>query len=222
MPKTRVCPSCSKEVSKTDLRCKHCNSELQSISAVGKDIPPLLSADDEFSELDYQPKKKTGILVPALIILLVLSIVVGIITLRNDDEGSESDVPDISVIETEEPEPEPEVEVEQTEEEPGEQGDTALLPPNYELFEPKLYSWLMRRVSDPEVILLSSETLDDYDRFFELYNLEEDNIIVYEIESATEEFITVMLGIPYSEWSLRAVFIWREGKWDFLREEAIR
>lgn len=188
--------------------------------------------DDEFSELDYRPKPKIAFIKPFIVIVLVLAMVItGLVMLLGNGEetavdngGSDSEAPleDQANGDTDETEEdqlandsEPTDESEETE------SETELLPPNYDLVEKALHQWLKKRVDDPNVILLPAEALDDFDRFFELYDLEEDNVIVYQVEAADTEFVTAVLGVPFSEWSLKAVFIWRGSSWAFLREEAI-
>ncbi len=186
--------------------------------------------DDDFSELDYRPKPKAGFLMPLVVIAMVLGMVIvgSVVFLGNDDETAVDDdkielpgddqqgtaIPDPAVDETE-PEPEEVIEDEEVADE------TVLLPPNYDLHEEALHEWLKKRVGDQNVILLPAEALDDFDRFFELYDLEEDNVIVYQVETADTEFVTAVLGVPFSEWSIKAVFIWRGDSWAFLREETI-
>ncbi|MDZ4133131.1 MAG: hypothetical protein U1E11_08345 [Dethiobacteria bacterium] len=187
--------------------------------------------DDEFSELDYRPPKISFIR-PFIVILLVLAMVVtGVVMLlgngkdtaaensRIDLETPGEDQLDGETADLEEDQPE--TDFEPTDESEETDDEVELLPPNYDLHEAALHEWLKKRVDDPSVILLPAEALDDFDRFFELYDLEEDNVIVYQIETADAEFVTAVLGVPFSEWSLKAVFIWRGNSWAFLREEAI-
>lgn len=188
--------------------------------------------DDEFSELDYRPKPKIAFIKPLIVIVLVLAMVItGLVMLLGNGEetavdngGSDSEAPledqaNGDTAETEEDQlandSEPADESEETE------GEIELMPPNYDLHEEALHEWLKKRVDDPNVILLPAEALDDFDRFFELYDLEEDNVIVYQVETADTEFVTAVLGVPFSEWSIKAVFIWRGNSWAFLREESI-
>jgi hypothetical protein len=194
----------------------------------GKALP-----DDEFSELDYRPKPKIAFIKPFIVIVLVMVMVItGLVMLLGngeeiaaDDGGSDFEAPledqaNGYADEIEEDQLandyEPADESEETE------SETVLLPPNYDLHENALHEWLKKRVGDPNVILLPAEALDDFDRFFELYDLEEDNVIVYQVETADTEFVTAVLGVPFSEWSIKAVFIWRGDSWAFLREETIR
>ena len=193
-------------------------------------VPP----DDEFSELDYRPPKINYIR-PLIVVVVVLAMVVtGLVMLlgNGEDTIADSDSNDLETTVEEQPsgdtvDPEadqPETDFEPTDESEDEEADAEveLLPPNYDLIEEALHEWLKIRVDDPNVILLPAEALDDFDRFFELYDLEEDNVIVYQVETADTEFVTAVLGVPFSEWSLKAVFIWRENSWAFLREETIR
>jgi hypothetical protein len=187
--------------------------------------------DDEFSELDYRPPRMIFIR-PLVVILLVLAMVVtGLVMLlgngedtATDNGGSDSEAPLEDQANGDNPDPEEEQlenDSEPTDDSEETEGETELLPPNYDLIEEALHEWLKKRVGDPNVILLPAEALDDFDRFFELYDLEEDNVIVYQVETADTEFVTAVLGVPFSEWSIKAVFIWRGNSWAFLREEAI-
>ena len=241
-----ICPVCGKEVNSDDLYCRHCGSEVKAFSASaedfgGEDYAELdLGEEDyaktaeelesELSELDYEPKKKSGFMVPALVIILVLGMVIGgiyMISSTEDDqvvvddpvevpdavdEDEQADVEDPNDEETEPVDPN---------EDQDENGPEDEMPPDYEFLEEAMKEWLAERVDDPDVILLHTEELEDFDQFFEDYDLEEDNIIVYTVESTEDEFATVLLGPPFSEWSIKAVFIWREGQWDFLREETV-
>ncbi len=187
--------------------------------------------DDEFSELDYRPPKISFVR-PLIVILLVMAMVVtGLVMLLGNGEDTTADngISDSGApLEdqangdtTDSEEDQLENDSEPTDESEEAEGETELLPPDYDLVEKALHEWLKKRVDDPNVILLPAEALDDFDRFFELYDLEEDNVIVYQVETADIEFVTSVLGVPFSEWSLKAVFIWRGNSWAFLREEAI-
>jgi len=236
MAETIDCRFCAEKVDADDARCKHCGSELK----IAPDATVFQFEDetgsssvveeDEFSELDYRPKKKIGCLVPALVILLVLfMIIAGVIVIRSFSfepvaEEEELEMPR-QIQPEEEPlepdpdgeEPEPEPEPEPVEEKPA----TGLKPPDYDQLEEALERWLVNRIYDPDAILLHTEELDDVDQFYERYDLEDDNIIVYQIVSTDEEFATAVFGLPFSQWTIKAVFIWRDNKWEFLREEAI-
>lgn len=239
------CTVCGKEVNSDDLFCKYCGSELKASPAftVGEEeeqYPDMdLGEEDvsktveelesEFSELDYEPKKKSGFLVPALVIILVLGMVVGgiyIFSRADDDQavnGESVEVPDVNGEDEQPDTDDPNSEISEPadpDEENGENGE-AETPPDHELLEAAMEEWLAERVDDPDVILLSNEELDDFDEFFDTYDLAEDNVIVYRVESTEDEFATVLMGPPFSEWSVKAVFIWREGQWDFLREETM-
>jgi len=181
---------------------------------------------NEFSELDYKPEKKRGCLLPALIITavvvstVVLIVIIGIrketpngITENRQEEQHEEPAPEIT-------ENAGEKELVDQEEEKVE--ETEAVPPDHDQLEDDIYKWLTLRVDDPEVIMVHTSELDDVKSFLERYSLEEDNIIVYRIESTEDQFATAVFGLPYSEWSIRAVFIWRDGKWNYLREEALR
>lgn len=193
--------------------------------------------ESEFSNLDYVPKKKSGFLFPVLVIFLVLGMVIGGIFILNqaDDELATVDepleVPD-AVQEDEQEDEQPETEQDDPEDEeitePAETdqelNDNDLendISPDHDLLEKAMEQWLAERVDDPDVILLHTEELEDFDQFFETYDLEEDNIIVYMVDSTEDEFATALMGPPFSEWSIKTVFIWREGQWDFLREEEL-
>lgn len=190
------------------------------------------SLDDEFAELDYRPKPKAKILLPLAVIALALILIIfGINYMLNDSNGEAVDEVPISQPEdTEEGEETPEAELE----EPGEEEtdleeeteDEELFetttPPNYDLLEPDLHNWLIERTGDGEVIMLHTDELDDVDRFFERFNLAEDNVIVYKVDSRDGQFVNVLFGMPYSQWSLKVVFIWSDNGWVFLREEDVQ
>jgi hypothetical protein len=63
--------------------------------------------------------------------------------------------------------------------------------------------------------------LEDIDSFLQEYSLADDNIFVYMIDSLDDSFVTVLFGPPYSEWSIKVVFMWRDDKWVFVREELL-
>ena len=191
--------------------------------------------EDEFAELDYRPKRKPRVLVSLVAILFVGGIIAGGIyymgdfsiapvaeleengreeDLHEEDLAEEDDLPE----EPDDPEPVEEVDPEEDEEEEDEEEE---VPPDYEKLEPVMVDWLEERVEDPEVILLPVEELEDSDAFFEEYDLAEDMVIVYRIEDKDDEFATVLFGPPYSEWSTKAVFIWEDSEWRFLREEQL-
>ena len=241
-----TCPVCGKEVNSGDLYCRHCGSEVKAFPAYtegdqdgqysdvdlgeedyGKTAEEL---ESELSELDYEPKKKSGFLVPALVLVLVLGMVIGgiyLLTSADDDQAAVDEpleVPD-AAGEDEQPgveDPYDEVtEPADPDQDQDGNGPEEEMPPDHEALEEAMEEWLAERIDDPDVILLHTEELDDFDQFFDTYDLEEDNIIVYMVESTEDEFATVLLGPPFSEWSIKAVFIWREGQWDFLREETV-
>lgn len=238
------CPVCGKEVNSDDLFCKHCGSELNASPAFTEDAeeeqyPELDLGDDdlsktaeelesELSELDYEPKKKSGFMVSVLVITLALGMIVGGIYIfsRTDDDqavnGASVEVPDAG-DENDQPGTVDQngegTEAADPGEDQDENGPDEETTPDHDLLEEAMEEWLEERVDDPDVILLNSDELEDFDLFFETYDLEEDNVIVYMVESMEDEFATILLGPPFSEWSIKVVFIWREGQWDFLREE---
>ncbi|MDW7730627.1 MAG: hypothetical protein SCJ94_11585 [Bacillota bacterium] len=192
-----------------------------------KDMPN--SMEDEFAELDYRPKPKKGLILPLLLIVLILIIViVGVNYLLNDSDetvvdeieierlGEEQQEPSVDT----EPEPDPEVE-EEADEIEEEIIPVSSTPPDYDLLVPNAHNWLIERTGDGDVIMLNTEELNDVERFFERFDLVEDNIIVYMIESKDDQFVTLLFGLPYSEWSTKVVFVWRDDGWEFLREESV-
>lgn len=230
------CRFCAEKVSIESSHCEHCGSELKIASNAtvfqfeDEAVNSSVIEDDEFSELDYRPKKKIGCLVPALVILLTLfMVIIGGMVYRSFSsdplaEEDELEMPDqVQPVEAPlEPDPdgeelEPEPDPEPVEETPA----AGPKPPDYDQLEEALERWLVNRIYDPDAILLHTEELDDVDQFFERYDLEDDNIIVYQVESTDEEFATAVFGLPFSQWTIKAVFIWRDNKWEFLREEAI-
>lgn len=241
-----TCPVCGKEVNSDDLYCKHCGSEIKASPAftedVGEEEYPELDfgeedyaktaeeLESELSELDYEPKKKTGFMVPALVIILVLFMVIGgayMLTDTDDDQVVDDDpleVPDVANDDEQAGVEDPNDEVTEPAdpgEDQDENGPDEEMPPDHEVLEEAMEEWLAERIDDPDVILLHTDELEDFEAFFEEYDLEEDNVIVYMVESTEDEFTTVLFGPPFSEWSIKAVFIWREGQWDFLREGTI-
>lgn len=251
MPETTACPFCSEQVGIDDVYCRHCGSDLKMVSALAGDDPedggehafaqagePPRQVNDEFSELDYQPKQKPGFLAPVLVILLVLLMVAaGIYFLGNNGAGPVADDEPLQVPEAEEDAEEPQTgdtgqeEAEnglEEDEEPdledeasGPENDGETEPPDYDQLEAVLQEWLEERVEDPDVILVHTDDLEDVDQFFEEYDLEADNVIVYDIESTDDQFTAVVFGLPFSEWSIKAIFEWRDTGWNFLREATI-
>ena len=220
------CPECTGRVSLSDELCPHCGAAL----SFGNDEPSSLPEDDEFAVLDYRPKSKKGLLIPLVIILAVLLFgVAGIMFLSNGEPDAAVDVPyesgqgDEQQQLPDEPEPDEESEEETgTEEVNGEQVLPApSTPPDYNFLEPGMHNWLVERTGDGDVILLHTDELDDVEQFLERFDIVEDNIIVYMVESKDEQFVTALFGMPFSEWSTRVVFIWRDDQWSFLREEAV-
>ena len=192
--------------------------------------------EDEFAELDYRPKKKPGLIFSGAIILFALLIIVGgVIFLSGEDPepvaGPGNDNQEIEVHEVdEEDEPEqpdqdasedadleqdpgPDPQEDPEEQEPDEEG-----PPDYDKLESVMHGWLIERIEDPDVLLVPNDEMEDIAEDFDEYISQEEEIIVYMIESTEDEFATVLLGVPFSEWSLRVVFIWDGTDWKFLRE----
>ena len=245
MDETTACPYCDEDIGKEDVYCRHCGADLKAASAYmdypedeADSLPHLedegpARGEHDFSELDYVPKKKTGFLVPALIICLVLAMTAGgVYYLLYDEteqaaeeeplevpEAAREAEPEPGVTEPEQRDPEPDGETGPGEDEEAEEAEAE--PPDYEQLEPVLEEWLEERLNDPDVILVHTDELDDVDQFFEEYDLEEDNVIVYDIQSTDEEFASVVFGLPFSQWSINAVFIWRDGEWHFLREGTV-
>ncbi len=189
--------------------------------------------EDDFGSLDYQPKKKSKYLMPALIvaIVVVVSIVVFIIVLmgRNADKsglGDEQGIEQEKQGQAEETAQDISGPVDAETDTAGEESDQSeekdSIPPDYDLLETAIYSWLIDRIGDPAVIMVHTDELEDVEGFFERFSLEEDNVIVYQVQSTDDQFATVAFGLPYSEWSTRVVFIWRDREWSFLREETIQ
>jgi hypothetical protein len=187
---------------------------------------------NDFSELDYQPKKKSGLLLPVLVLITVVALMTVLIVnlgTRNEalidstddevEEQLEEEQPEEIIPVTEEA---PAAEEEPTGIETEEEAETDYIPPDYDQLEEAMHSWLITRIGDPDVIMVHTSELDDVENFFEIYDLEEDNIIVYQLESTEDQFATAAFGLPYSEWSIRAVFIWSDQNWSFLREELLQ
>lgn len=181
---------------------------------------------NEFSELDYKPKKKGGCLLSALIVTAVVLLMVVLIVIPGIRKETPNGITENGQEEQHE-EPAPEIPENAGEKELADQDEekveeTEAVPPDRDQLEADIYKWLILRVEDPDAIMVHTSKLDDVESFLERYSLEEDNIIVYRIESTEGQFATAVFGLPYSEWSIRAVFIWRDGKWNYLREEALR
>lgn len=179
---------------------------------------------NDFSELDYEPKK-SGCLLPALLLVMVVVLMAALIVFlgsRNEALIDIADPEDEELIEeTDLPGPEPDQAETLPEEDEETVEETVEVPPDYDQLEEAMNNWLASRVNDPDVIMIHTSELDDFEGFLERYSLEEDNIIVYQVESTDDQFATAVFGLPYSEWSIRAVFIWRNNEWEFLREEPI-
>ena len=201
----------------------------------------LTNAKDEFSELDYRPKKglvmiKSGLIIIVAIIALIMSVIYfGDSSFQAVvDEGEQENV------NGENGEPENDKPADEKVDEPGQNNEEAVDQDNDNgkegegiedvadpgtadpaKLEPVLKTWIVERTADPQIILLSDDELEDVEGFFEEYDLENENIVVYKVDSIDDEFATVLFGIPFSEWTIKAVFTWRDGKWVFLREEPV-
>lgn len=236
MSETIDCRFCGEKVEVDSTYCEHCGSEFENVSNAtvfqyeDENVNSAVAEEDEFSELDYRPKKKIGLLVPALVILLALFMIIlgGMVyrSFSSDPQAGEDELemPDQDQPMEVPPEPDPDGEVPEFETDPERVEETPAAgpkPPDYDQLEEALERWLVNRIYDPDAILLHSKELEDVDQFFESYNLEDDTIIVYQVESTDEEFATAVFGLPFSQWTIKAVFIWRDNKWEFLREEAI-
>ncbi len=221
------CSFCSEPLGEDDHSCPHCGTELNPGSPGGADGDNTL--EDEFAELDYRPQSKKKLVLPLLLIVFVAVAVIGaLVFLLGDTPGDPAEGPYISLPENDSGEPRPAEEAEE-EPEPVEEDEAGAepepeppAPPDYDMLEPDLHNWLIERTGDGNVILLQQEDLADTERFFERYDIVEDNIIVYQVSEQDEQFVTVYFGLPYSEWSTRAVFTWRDEGWKLLREEPFR
>lgn len=201
---------------------------------------------NDFSELDYEPKSVKSVLLPVLIIIAVLlllaMLVIFVLTGSNGREEEaaavlpeieeQQEVPagyrenedDQDQLSEREPveeatageDIEPELDDETAEVVSEESADKSIAT-----IEAAALEWLKIRTEDPDVVLLTTGDLEDMDAFFEEYDLAEDTIVVYMIDSVDDEFLTLLFGPPYSEWGLKAVFIWRNNQWEFLREEDV-
>ncbi|MDW7739716.1 MAG: hypothetical protein SCJ97_06630 [Bacillota bacterium] len=189
------------------------------------DSKEKISLEDEFSELDYDPKEKAGWLLPVLIIVVSVVIMGAIIVTLGSRQDPEIEIPSVvngeeevdradeGEVEISDPE-----EAEETDAESESLPESEKEPPNLAVIEPVLHRWLINRTGDPQVILLHTEELNNVERFFETYDLQEDNIIVYAIDYLDDTMAGVLFGPPYSEWSILAVFIWDGRGWAFLQE----
>ena len=201
----------------------------------------LTNAKDEFSELDYRPRKGLSMIKSGLVILVaIIAVIMAVIYFgdssfqavvndtEEEDVNGENGEPDNAELEEEqvdEPGIDDEEEVDQDNDNgvDGEDDEAAPDPgvADPTKLEPVLQTWIVERTADPQIILLSDDELEDVEGFFEEYDLENENIVVYKVDSIDDEFATVLFGIPFSEWTIKAVYTWRDGKWVFLREEPV-
>lgn len=246
MSEKMKCPVCGSSNDKSTDQCLKCDADLKAIqtdsrSRPGSGDPGKNDAyEDEFKELDYRPKSKKGLLAPVSVIIAVLIIVLSVFFLFQGDTTEEEaknirdvpvDVPGFEGPKQNDPEDDPGSDntaeaIDADEDLPdldspfndrGESPDV-----DYDQVEAALLNWLINRVNDPTVVMLEKDELEDYGRFYERYDPDEDNIIVYKIQSIDGEFVTAVFGPPFSEWTIRAVFIWDQVEWRFLREESVR
>lgn len=187
--------------------------------------------EDEFSVLDYRPRPKKKLIGSFLLIALMLIVLSGALVFllsgsKEQQAGETSVVLPKNGSKTPSPDEKPAEEEEaaagdeETEEAPVEKEEPKpLTPPDYDRLEPDLHRWLVERTGDGNVILLTSGDLEDTTRFFERYDLAVDNIVVYRVALVDEQYVTLHLGPPYSEWSIKAVFVWKDEGWKLLREE---
>jgi len=108
------------------------------------------------------------------------------------------------------------------EEEPDDAADGAEISPDYGLLEQALLDWLQDKTGDEDVIMVNIDELEDMEAFFERYDLAEDNVIVYLVESIDNGEATVLFGLPYSEWTMETIFSWDGEDWVFQQEEEIQ
>jgi hypothetical protein len=188
------------------------------------------SMEDEFAELDYRPKPKAKLLLPLVIILFALiALVTGVSYLLRDANGEIAEDPLIIRPQDDEQEESAETgnDLQEEDELVAEDADEqqpqleATTPPDYNFLEPAMHNWLIERTGDGDVIMLHTDELNDVENFFERFDLVDDNIIVYRVDSKDVQFVTVLFGLPFSEWSTKVVFIWRDDQWNFLREEEV-
>lgn len=188
----------------------------------------------------------TSLFIAAAALIIVILVVFIVSTSDSDPEQATEPFPEVKEQEPEEPAadesattpqqqnglgngPEGEVaDIEDREQTPEEEEGEAEEPLAEEdsakdlaTIEETAHEWLKIRTEDPDVILVSTSDLDDIDAFFDQYDLSEDNVLVYMVDSVGDEFLTLLFGPPYSEWGLKVVFIWRNNQWEFLREEDI-
>ncbi len=220
-----ICLQCGQEDPFIDEQCSNCGAVLPEADLM---VPPNLP-EDEFAELDYRPKSKKGLIIPvAIIVVVVLFSIIGVLALTNDRPDSVIDEPEKMSPGTEqvqqpsEHEPGDEQELEAgTDQETVEQLFPPSTPPDYSLLAAGMQNWLVERTGDGDVILLHTDELEDVEGFFERYDLVDDNVIVYRIDLEENQFATVLFGLPFSEWSTKVVFIWRDDQWNFLREQDV-
>jgi hypothetical protein len=100
--------------------------------------------------------------------------------------------------------------------------DNGGISPDYELLEEVLLVWLQEKTGDQDVVMVHADELEDIEAFFERYDLAEDNVIVYLVESTENGEATVFFGLPYSEWTMETVFSWDGEDWVLVTEEEIK
>lgn len=108
------------------------------------------------------------------------------------------------------------------EEEPDDAAGGEEISPDYGLLEQALLAWLQDKTGDEDVIMVHTDELEDTEAFFERYDLAEDNVIVYLVQSTENGKATVLFGLPYSEWTMKTVFSWDGEGWVFQQEEEIQ
>ncbi|MDY6827598.1 MAG: hypothetical protein SVV67_10625 [Bacillota bacterium] len=139
-----------------------------------------------------------------------------------DDNGTDESADTGDEATTEEPAQElPEAETDEAETDEDESEDEGVSP-DYELLEKAVLDWLQEKTGDQDVVMVHTDELEDMEAFFERYDLAEENVIVYQVESTENGEATVLFGLPYSEWTMEAVFGWDGEGWIFMTEEEIQ